>query len=97
MPPRVRIVKSPDADTKLDVFLNRAIRHVADEIAADAQRYAPVDTGELVNSIHVHSETPRTARISAEAPHAHFVEFGTENMEAQPFMRPALYQKRNLR
>ena len=62
-----------------------------------ARRYAPVDTGHLRDSIHVHSETPRTARISAEAHYAGYVEFGTENMHPQPFMRPALYKKRPLR
>ncbi len=29
------------------------------------------------------------------APHAHLVEFGTVNMEAEPFLRPAFEEKKN--
>lgn len=97
MPPRVRMVRTPGSDAQIEAKLRGAISHLADDIADDAQRYAPVDTGELVNSIHVVQLGPKSARIVADAPHAGFVEFGTENMDAQPFMRPALYQKREIR
>lgn len=46
---------------------------------------APVDTGELQSSID-----PIDGGWEAKAPHAAPVEYGTEHMRPQPFMRPAL-------
>lgn len=97
MPPRVRIVKTPGADAHIETLLRGVISRVADDIAEDAQRYAPKDTGRLANSIHVEQVSARQARVKADAPYAGYVEFGTENMAAQPFMRPALYKKRPVR
>ena len=36
----------------------------------------------------------RGGKAQATAPHAHFVEFGTVNMPAEPFLRPALEQEK---
>lgn len=67
---------------------NRALR----EIAEDARRNAPVDTGELASSIRVDGDT-----VVAGADHGGYVELGTEHMRAQPYLRPSLYKRRNLR
>ncbi len=66
--------------------------NVLEEVSQDAQRYAPVETGELRESIHVEGD-----RVVAEADHAVYVEYGTRYMDAQPFLRRALYQRRTLR
>lgn len=54
----------------------------------------PVDTGELKSTIR--QETPRVQGLrgkidlSASTDHCRHVEWGTVNMAAQPYMRPAL-------
>jgi len=60
----------------------------------EAKRLCPVDTGNLKNSIrsevieqHHHYAIAETGTNVEYAPH---VEFGTEEMAAQPFLRPAL-------
>ena len=59
------------------------------EAARIARRLAPVDTGELRDSI----ETDLTRHsIEATAEHAIYVEEGTINMAPQPFLRPAAEQ-----
>lgn len=56
---------------------DRAIaRKAAEEAAQVARSNAPVDSGELRESIHV-EETDDGYAVVAEAPHAAFVEFGT--------------------
>lgn len=46
------------------------------------------DTGFLAKSIKVSQKTPLTARVTAEAPYAGPLEFGTSRMAARPYMRP---------
>ena len=47
------------------------------------------DTGTLRNSIILTQPAPLRVRISANAPYAAFLEFGTSRMAARPFMGPA--------
>lgn len=60
-------------------------RFVARAVVWHAKKLAPVDTGWLKSSIHEDD-----GNVVVDAPHAVYVEFGTEHMEAQPFLRPAL-------
>jgi HK97 gp10 family phage protein len=53
-------------------------------IAADAERRAPVLTGELRASIGEEG-----GEVVATSDHAIFVEYGTRRSKAQPFLRPA--------
>lgn len=53
------------------------------------KRRAPVDTGELRDSIHQDG-----GRVVAEAEHAGYVEFGTYKMAAQPYFIPGLMESR---
>lgn len=58
-----------------------------------AKVYAPVDTGHLRSSIAVDEPvTPKLASVSAAAEYAEYVEIGTGQAAAQPFLRPALDQ-----
>lgn len=64
---------------------------------ASAPGGAPnTDTGRLINSITVDkSNTVKpTAEVIAGAEYATWLEFGTTNMEARPFMFPALEKER---
>jgi HK97 gp10 family phage protein len=80
---------------------------LAQAIAADAQRAAPVATagedavpGELRDSITGTVEQDAgglpTAIIAASAPYAVFVELGTSKTPAQPYLHPSLYKTRGL-
>ena len=76
-----------------DTLVPRAsavVRKVAFDTQADAQRLAPVDTGNLRNSIttSVQGDGLRAA-VVATASYARFVEFPTSRTAAQPFMGPA--------
>lgn len=73
--------------------IERGIERGAGFIADLAQQLAPVDTGELRASIHVEAGAHALARrVVASAGHAAFVEFGTRDSEAQPYLTPARRQ-----
>lgn len=71
---------------------------IVQDMAADMRRYAPVLSGELVDTIRVE---PGTAvhrivigDVAGGVDYHLYQEFGTSRMAAQPFIRPAVYQKR---
>lgn len=66
---------------------------IADDVADFARRIAPVDTGDLRRNIDVDS-LPGSRQIGSRVPYSAFVEQGTVNSPAQPFLRPALYRHR---
>jgi HK97 gp10 family phage protein len=90
----VTFVMNPGAAAEIERIGERAVREALHDIAADMRTMAPVETGQLVNSIRV-DET--SGQVIAEADHAVYVEMGTEHMRAQPFMRPALFKRRQIR
>lgn len=61
-----------------------AVDVLGQEVAGGAQRMAPVDTGALRDSIFAEH-----GRVVATVEYAPFVEYGTSDTDAQPFMRPA--------
>lgn len=67
------------------------VRKVAQDTEADAKNFAPVDTGNLRNSITTRvSNGGLTAGVVATASYAQYVENGTARQGAQPFMQPAV-------
>lgn len=64
---------------------NRAETRGAKNAVQNIKRRAPVDTGELRDSIHQDG-----GRVVAMADHAGFVEFGTYKMAAQPYFIPGI-------
>lgn len=69
-------------------------------MGVDAEALSPVRTGELKLSIHVAEIGRGIWRISAGTGlpdgRAVYQELGTSKMRAQPYIRPAVYQKRAL-
>ena len=85
----------------LESRLDERVAIVAESVASMAATLAPVDTGELMDSISATMEgVIETLVISgavvAEAAHAPFVEFGTIHMSAQPYLAPALDAHREM-
>jgi HK97 gp10 family phage protein len=71
---------------------------IGEAVVEEARRIAPVDTGDLAASIHAVEETvdggPGVA-IVADVSYAAFVELGTSDTPAQPYLRPALERVRD--
>lgn len=80
---------------KISEQLHVANTAVAKDTAAVAKEKAPVDTGELRDSIYAKDITSDpmqpAAEIHADADHASFVNWGTSKMAPQPFMTEAIY------
>lgn len=85
--------------------LSRKVRgNIADELNSGAEscislakQLAPVDTGFMRDNItQTENATPEHLRVTMEsqADYSAFVEYGTVNMEAQPFMTPAFESAR---
>lgn len=64
------------------------------EIRNEAVLAAPVDTGQLQQSIGLKKVGQGHYRVGTNVEYAPFVEFGTRFGRAQPFMRPALEKVR---
>lgn len=79
----------------VDLFKNasdEAISRALEAIGLTAEAYAklkcPVDTGRLRNSI-THTVKDDTVYIGTNVEYAVYVEMGTKNTRAQPYLRPA--------
>lgn len=78
---------------------DEALIAAANMVVADAKRLVPVRTGRLKEAISRTSPRPskmareRAIAVGVRRPasrYAHFVEFGTVNHSARPYLRPAL-------
>ena len=82
-----------NADT-LTRRASQVVRKAALDTMADAKTLAPVDTGNLRNSITTDArQGDLVAVVEATADYAAHQEFGTRFQRPQPYMRPA--QDRN--
>ena len=96
----IRLQGAEGIANKLKLLVPRIRQAVGDTIAetallieTDAKLLSPVDTG--LNRAEIHSEiAPNrlSAVVSANTSYAIFLEFGTRNMRARPFLFPA-YEK----
>jgi len=71
-----------------------ALTKTAFDIEADAKQLAPVDTGNLMNSISTSIEGDgrfgaMSAEIGPTAEYGYYVEAGTSRMGPQPYLGPA--------
>jgi HK97 gp10 family phage protein len=75
--------------------LGKAVKVTTEIAKGDAEYNAPVDTGMLRQSLShgtdvVYSEDSVVGTVGTSAYYAEFVELGTVNMAARPYMMPAL-------
>lgn len=70
--------------------VDQAVRTAAFATEGFAKNLAPVDTGNLRNTIAAGKERDLVYRVTAHADYAIYVEMGTRNMSAQPYLEPAL-------
>ena len=67
----------------------RALEIVGGMAETYAKQLCPVDTGRLRNSISHAQQDENTEVIGTNVEYAPFVELGTRNMAARPYLRPA--------
>jgi HK97 gp10 family phage protein len=79
------------AEAAPDVAKEAAVETAYDIIAV-SQQLVPVDTGHLKSSAGVDDVDAHVVRVGYEAEYAPFVEFGTSQSAAQPFLIPAFAQ-----
>ena len=77
----------------------KAVLGVCLFIESEAKRRAPVDTGNLRRSLATEmltgkNETVARGVVGTNVEYAAFQEFGTRNMQAQPYLGPALEMAR---
>ena len=89
----IRRNRLPEIRERLKDVVERKFTDGADAAARAARDRAPVRTGTLRRSIRVNEARRRGSRIEAsvstDVPYARFVEYGTSDTPAQPFMTPA--------
>lgn len=107
----VRITVDESGLAEIQAIATRVRNNALDDMKSDAERYVPVDSGDLFLSIDVDRSA---GTLSANQPYAAAVELGSEQHEipnawgtgrtvihpggpAQPYLRPAAYQQRVLR
>jgi HK97 gp10 family phage protein len=76
------------APARVERVSSAKMTEIASRLRDDARANAPVDTGELRDSIEIHGGKGYRI-VRATAPHSFFVEFGTSDTAPQPFMWPA--------
>jgi len=85
----VRFNNLPGLAGKIKAAGAAHVQATADAVAADAKLRAPVRTGQLRDSIH-REGAGQESRVVADAPHSGFIEYGTRNMSARPFLWPSV-------
>lgn len=82
---------------ELDKLKNLDIAKIASAggyvILGEAQRNAPVKTGYLRSTGYVEPIQDQGCEIGFSADYAFYPEYGTANMKAQPYLRPAVDTK----
>jgi len=88
----------PGIAAELQPRVSNAVKEGAERVAESARQKVPVDSGELQNRITVERVAPAEYAVVAgdsEAFYAHFLEWGTSDHAAQPFLMPALEENRD--
>ena len=78
------------AGERAEALGDQIVRSSAFRIQGAAQDQAPVDTGNLKNSIFTRTPGRGRAEVVASANYAIYVELGTSRARAQPFLGPAV-------
>jgi len=99
MAARTRVVMNGPGLVQLRRVVDaEAVHPITDLVAEDARRYVPVLSGDLLSTIeaeHLEGEgRVHCGDIGRGIDYHLYQEFGTSKMEAQPYMRPALFKTR---
>jgi len=89
---RTHAIKSIQRGTKSGIVYQKSSPERTHRASAAGEAPA-TDTGRLANSI-VANIDGKTAEVIADTEYAAWLEFGTQNMEARPFMVPAMEKER---
>jgi hypothetical protein len=103
----MRSEMEPGWEDRVAAACDQMLGKVGEQIASDAQRYAPVRSGKLRESIS-HKVEAHELVVEASAAYAAYVEMGHRIAHGphmrevgpkvkapHPFLRPALYQERS--
>jgi HK97 gp10 family phage protein len=87
----------PRIMAELGPKVNLALLAGAEQIAQDARGRVPVESGSLRDAIHVDSDHDGHLVVAGDNDvfYGHFVEFGTSNNAAHPFLIPATESNRD--
>lgn len=69
--------------------IERALKKVGQAAERYAKAACPTNTGRLKNSI-THTNDKNTVYIGTNVEYAPYVEMGTVNMDARPYLKPAI-------
>jgi HK97 gp10 family phage protein len=79
---------------RLEAATDELVKRLTLDVQDDAERFVPIDTGELHQSLHSEFPRPLVGRVWVGTDHWIYPEYGTRYMKAEPYMRPALYRYR---
>ncbi len=85
----------PGGHAQLAALIESTMDKVAEDVAEDARWGAAVLSGEMRESTYADTAA-RPRRVVSDSDHSYYNEVGTQKMAAQPFLRPALFQAREL-
>lgn len=77
-------------DASLKEGVQQQLQELAESIRETAQHLAPTRTGYLCSTIFTEVTAEWTVRVSAKAPYAAYVEFGTRFMHGRHFLSRAV-------
>ena len=86
--------KGREAKQAAEQGKRKALLSAAIFVEGEATVRTPVDTGNLRSSL-THSVDNDTARVGTNVEYAPYLEYGTDRMPAQAYLRPALDQNIN--
>jgi len=78
------------AQIKVDPEIGATLAVIGNEALQSAQDHAPVLSGKLKRSLRVERIEGNGARVSVNVDYWNFPEYGTSEMPATPYLRPAL-------
>lgn len=83
-----------EAKKAIEKGIAKSLEELGEKLANEAKKRAPVDTGELRDSIDYEVKGDELF-IGAKAEHAPFVEYGTSKMKRQPFLKKSVMDNVN--
>lgn len=88
---------SLNSQSNISKIVAPVVRQNGAELQQKAQRCAPVDTGNLRRSIQLSiKDNGMTAEVAAAAEYSAYVEYGTRFMNAQPYVKPAFNEQKDI-